>query len=152
MLKKCLTALLLVLPALFAVPAAAQDKPMKLQSTVQLVRTSGDGEPRLEEARSVVPGDTLRFTTRFRNESARPVREFAIVNPVPKNLLLSDEAGEQTEVSVDVGSKCGPLNELVIVKADNQKQPAIIGDITHMRWTFEEIPPGESGQVQFSAA
>src|SRR5690606_35101722 len=152
MLKKCLTALLLVLPALFAVPAAAQDKPMKLQSTVQLVRSTGNGELRLEEARSVVPGDTLRFTTRFRNESASPVRDFVIVNPVPKDLLLSDEGGAQTEVSVDGGHHWGRLPELVVVTANNKERPATAEDITHMRWTFEEIPPGETGQVQFSAA
>ena len=153
MLKKCLMAVLLIVPAILAAPAAAQERPMKLQSTVQLMLPAEANEaPKLEDARSVVPGDRLMFTTQYRNESASPVKDFVIVNPVPKDLLLSDADSAQAEVSVDGGTRWGRLAELVILTTDNQERPATAADITHMRWTFAEVPPGETGQVQFSAA
>ena len=152
MFNKTMAAILLTISAALPGLAQAQGKPMKLESTVQLVQPAEEGdEPRLVAAEGVVPGDTLVFTTSYRNEGGATVTDFVIVNPVPADLVLSDEAAGQTEVSVDGGAKWGPLSDLTVLGEDHQERPATIDDITHMRWAIAEVPPAGAGQVRFSA-
>ena len=152
MFNKTMAAILLTISAALPGLAQAQGKPMKLESTVQLVQPAEEGdEPRLVAAEGVVPGDTLVFTTSYRNEGGTTVTDFVIVNPVPADLVLSDEAAGQTEVSVDGGAKWGSLGELTVLDDNSQERPATIDDITHMRWAIAEVPPAGAGQVRFSA-
>jgi uncharacterized repeat protein (TIGR01451 family) len=151
MLNKLLAAILLTI---CAVPAAAatQERPIKLQSDVKLVRQVQQGEaPQLVEPESVVPGDTLVFTTSYRNEGASAVANFVIVNPVPSDLVLTDEAAAATEVSVDGGGHWGRLADLKIVNENGEERPATIENITHMRWVFASVAPNANGEVKFSA-
>lgn len=133
--------------------ASAQDKPMKLESAVQLVMAAegADGEPRLVEAKNVVPGDTLVFTTSFRNQGGAAIKDFVIVNPVPADVQLADEPGSEAEVSIDGAKTWGRLGDLTVAEVNGQKRPATIEDITHLRWAFTEIPSGKTGRVRFSA-
>lgn len=150
--SKILLAVLLAASTLVPGTAAAQNKPIKLKSDVQLLQpASGDGEAQLVAPEGVVPGDTLVFTTSYHNEGGSAVSNFVIVNPVPADLLLSDETAEQTEVSVDGGVHWGRLAELSIVDSNGQERSANSQDITHMRWAFNEVPPAATGQVRFSA-
>lgn len=140
--------------ASLAIPSAvvAQDQPIKLESGVQLVRPAADGaEPVLVAPEGVLPGDTLVFTTSYRNEGRETVEDFVIVNPVSPDLLLTDEAASLTEVSVDGGQTWGRLAGLSVVGEDGEERPANAGDITHMRWTFDEVSPAGAGEVRFSA-
>jgi uncharacterized repeat protein (TIGR01451 family) len=151
MLNKFLAAALLIL---YAVPAAAaaQDRPIRLESDVKLVRPAEQGSaPQLVEAEGVVPGDTLVFTTSYRNEGASQVNDFIIVNPIPADLVLTDEAATGTEVSVDGGAHWGHLADLKLLDEAGQERPATIEDITHMRWVFARVAPSEKGEVRFSA-
>ena len=151
MVNKILAAVLL---AVCAVPAAAaaQERPIKLQSDVKLVRQAQQGDaPELVEAEGVVPGDTLVFTTSYRNEGASAVNDFVIVNPVPSDLVLTDEAAATTEVSVDGGAHWGSLATLNVVEENGEEHPATTQNITHMRWVFASVAPSEKGEVQFSA-
>lgn len=151
MLNKLLLAILLTVCAAPAA-AAAQERPIKLQSDVKLVRPGAQGAaPELVEAEGVVPGDTLLFTTSYRNEGASAVSDFVIVNPLPTDLVLTDEAAAQTEVSVDGGKSWGRLAELKVVNEGGEERPATINDITHMRWVFARVAPSETGEVRFSA-
>lgn len=131
---------------------AAEGKPMKLESAVQVLKAETEGaEPRLIDATNVVPGDTLVFTTRFSNEGSDAVDDFVIVNPVPANLVLVDEPEAVAEVSVDGAKTWGKLDQLVVVENDGKERPATIEDITHLRWAFSQVSPGEAGQVNFNA-
>lgn len=151
MLNKLFLAILLTVSAVPAV-AAAQERPIKLQSDVKLVREAQQGgAPELVAAEGVVPGDTLVFTTSYRNEGASAVSDFVIVNPVPADLVLTDDAAAANEVSVDGGARWGRLAELRVVDEAGQERPATIQDITHMRWVFASVAPNEKGEVQFSA-
>jgi len=151
MINKILAAILLTVCAVPAV-AAAQERPIKLQSDVKLVRQAQQGDaPELVEPEGVVPGDTLVFTTSYRNEGTSAVRDFVIVNPVPSDLVLTDEAATETEVSVDGGSHWGRLATLKIVNDGGEERPATIQDITHMRWVFSSVAPSQTGEVRFSA-
>jgi uncharacterized repeat protein (TIGR01451 family) len=153
MFSKSVFAVLLSASAILAAPAAAQEKPVALESKVQLMRPAeGGGEPQLVEPDNVVPGDMLLFTTSFHNEGAAPVTDFVVVNPVADSLELTAEAAGQTDVSVDGGKSWGPIAQLKIVDEMGQERPATIEDITHMRWKFAQIRPGETGRVQFIAS
>jgi uncharacterized repeat protein (TIGR01451 family) len=110
------------------------------------------GQPQLLEPENVVPGDTLLFTTSFQNEGAAVVTDFVVVNPVAASLQLTDEAAGQTDVSVDGGKTWGPLGQLMIIDVEGEERPATIKDVTHLRWKFAQIQPGETGRVQFVAA
>jgi len=146
--------LMAVLLTFCAVPAAAaaQERPIKLQSDVKLVRQAQQGDaPELVAAEGVVPGDTLVFTTSYRNEGASAVNDFVIVNPVPSDLVLTDEAAATTEVSVDGGAHWGSLAALSVVEENGEEHPATAQDITHMRWVFASVAPSEKGEVRFSA-
>ena len=151
MINKILIAILLTVCSV-PVAAAAQERPLKLQSDVKLVRPSQQGgAPELVAPEGVVPGDTLLFTTSYRNEGAAAVNDFVIVNPVPEDLVLTDEAAAATEVSVDGGAHWGKLGELKVVSAVGQERPATAQDITHMRWLVASVAPNGIGQVEFSA-
>ena len=153
MFSKLLFAGLLTISTIAATPTAAQEKPVALESKVQLMRpVEGGGQPQLVEPENVVPGDMLLFTTSFHNEGAAPVTDFVVVNPVADSLELTAEAAGQTEVSVDGGRSWGPIAQLRIVDEAGQEHPATIEDITHMRWKFAQIQPGETGRVQFIAS
>src|SRR6478735_11007773 len=141
MINRILAAVLLMICATPAA-AAAQERPIKLQSEVKLVRQAQQGEaPQLVEPEGVVPGDTLVFTTSYRNEGASAVSDFVIVNPVPSDLILTDEAAAATEVSVDGGQHWEQLANLKVVKDDGEERPATTADITHMRWVFSSVAP-----------
>ena len=151
MLNKIFLAVLLTV---CAVPAAgaAQERPIKLQSDVKLVRQVQQGETtELVAPEGVVPGDTLVFTTSYSNEGASAVNDFVIVNPVPADLVLTDDAAAATEVSIDGGAKWGRLADLKVVENDGEERPATTSDITHMRWVFSHVAPSEKGEVRFSA-
>jgi uncharacterized repeat protein (TIGR01451 family) len=151
MLNKVFAAILLTVCAVPAM-AAAQERPIKLQSDVKLVRQAQQGQaPELVSPEGVAPGDTLVFTTSYRNEGASAVNNFVIVNPVPSDLVLTDEAAAATELSVDGGNQWGRLTELRIVKEDGEERPATIEDITHMRWVFASVAASATGEVKFSA-
>lgn len=151
MLNKVLTAILLTACAVPAA-AAAQERPIKLQSEVKLVRQAQQGgTPELVAPEGVVPGDTLLFTTSYRNEGASAVDNFVIINPVPADLVLTDEAAAANDVSVDGSKTWGRLADLKIVNEDGEERPATIEDITHMRWVFARVAPTANGEVTFSA-
>lgn len=137
-----------------ALPAAAgaQERPIKLQSDVKLVRPAQPGgAPELVDPDSVVPGDTLVFTTSYHNQSTSPVKDFVIVNPVSADLVLTDEAAANTQVSIDGGAHWGRLGDLRVIEDNGEERPATNQDITHMRWAFASVEPSEKGEVQFSA-
>jgi uncharacterized repeat protein (TIGR01451 family) len=152
MLNKVLAAILLTACSVPAV-AAAQDRPIKLQSDVKLLRQSPQqgAAPELVAPEGIVPGDTLVFTTSYRNEGASAVNDFVIVNPVPSDLVLTDEAAADTEVSVDGGARWGRLADLRIVNENGEQRPATIEDVTHMRWVFASVAASAAGEVKFSA-
>lgn len=152
MRNKILLAVLLAASMFSSGAAMAQEKPIKLKSDVQLLKPADDeGEAQLVAPEGVVPGDTLVFTTSYRNEGGSTVNNFVIVNPVSTDLLLSDETALQTEVSVDGGKHWGSLADLTVSDSEGQERAANAQDVTHMRWAFSEIPPAATGQVQFSA-
>lgn len=152
MFIRSLSAILAGLSMFAATVAAAEDRPMKLESAVHVLKAEQEGQaPKLVDAQNVVPGDQLVFTTRYRNEGSAAVNDFVIVNPVPADVVLAEAPEATATVSVDGAKTWGALADLVVVDEEGQERPANISDITHLRWAFSAIPSGEAGQVRFNA-
>lgn len=148
MLKKAST-LMLSLAALAMAPTAfAQERPIALITSTQLVAVTDDGEE-LAAPTSVVPGDTLQFTTRYANQSGAVVTQFVVSNPVPANIALTPQAAGATEVSVDGGTVWGPLSSLEITLEDGTRRAATSADVTHLRWVIATLAPEEQGSVSY---
>lgn len=147
-----LSAVLLIAATIIPGTIAAQDRPIKLQGEVHLLKPGTEGAAaELVDAEGVVPGDTLVFTTTYRNDGSETVTDFTIMNPVSPELLLSEETAHQTEVSVDGGNAWGNLASLSVANEEGEARPATPQDITHMRWIIREVLPATVGEVRFSA-
>src|SRR5690606_11702841 len=114
MFIKIISAILISISTFSASVATAQEKPMRVESAVQLLKPADEngGEPALLVAKNVVPGDTLVFTTSFRNQGSAAINDFVIVNPVPADVVLADEPAADAQVSVDGAKTWGQLAEL----------------------------------------
>ena len=98
-----------------AAVTSAQDKPMKLESAVQLLKPAeGDGQE-------------------------------------PADVVLAEAPSADAQVSVDGAKTWGRLADLRVVEFSGEERAATVGDITHLRWAFSEVPSGETGRVQFNA-
>lgn len=154
MFSKVFVAALGSFSMMFAVPALAQERPVTLASSVQLVvpadAATGTAE-RLADAANVVPADQLVFTVSYHNTSDAPVTDLMIVNPVPASVRITQQSASTNEVSVDGGSSWGKLSDLVVTQADGTKSPATVDDISHLRWKVTLIDPGQTGSVAFRA-
>ena len=99
----------------------------------------------------VVPGNRLLFSTSYRNESAAPVQNFVVTNPVPAGIAVAAPDAASLTVSVDGGKTWGKLAALVVKDTKGAARPAQAGDVTHVRWTLATIAPGTGGAVAYHA-
>lgn len=132
--------------AFLAVPALAQDS-VALSSDVHVVRMV-DGKEQLDPPASVVPGDRLVFSTRYRNNGSETVNDFTVTNPLPAPVMLADNGA--FAVSVDGGATFGPLSEARVIEGD-QSRAATLADVTHVRWTLPSIAAGAGGELSYFA-
>ncbi|WP_295529792.1 hypothetical protein [Novosphingobium sp. Chol11] len=134
--------------------AAANPSAVALTGSVQLEKTvTVDGTSRIElvEPKVVVPGDRLLFTTSYRNDSAAAVTDFVVTNPVPGAVVVSPDALNSVEVSVDGGKTWGLIAALKVADGKGGLRAALAADATHLRWTIPSIAPGASGKVEYHA-
>lgn len=138
----------------FLVPAAAiaaQDVTINsaafVERTVQDV--SGKSKTVLEAPKVVTPGDRVVFVLTYRNAGTQPATGFVINNPLPAAVSYESSEGAQPAVSVDGGRSWGQLAALKIAQPDGTVRPATPADVTHLRWTFAAIAPGQSGKLSF---
>jgi len=138
-----------------ASPSIAQTpQPVELKGDVkvrQRVMENGAEKQVLAEPKVVVPGDTLLFTTAYRNVSSQAVKNFVITNGVPVGVALAPDGEGTGQVSVDGGKSWGKLAALLVDDGAGGKRPAGPGDVTHLRWVLAEIQPGANGQVTYQA-
>jgi uncharacterized repeat protein (TIGR01451 family) len=141
-----------ILPAILATPVLAQGE-VELEGGVEVLRIVEQNGERVEtysEPTRVIPGDRLKFTTTYRNNTGHTVEDFVITNPLPKPVVLT-EIGE-FEVSVDDGKSFGSLETRSIDLPDGGKRPATLDDVEQVRWTIDSIAAGATGQVTYFAS
>lgn len=142
--------------AVFASPsiAFAQGNAVSLNGDVKLEKTvteNGAAKVVLSDPKVVVPGDKLLFSTAYRNDSAQPVTNFVVTNPLPAAVTLAPESAATLEVSVDGGKSWGQLALLKVSDGKGGQRAALATDTTHVRWTIPTIAPGGTGAVEYHA-
>ncbi len=153
MLKRKLVVISMAAAAIFAAPGAMAQSGVELQGDVKVVRIVEENGQRVEtyaEPTQVIPGDRLKFTTSYRNETGQSVEDFVITNPLPKAVVLT-EPGD-FEVSVDGGKSFGTLESRAVPLPEGGTRPATLADVEQVRWTIASIAPGASGQVTYFAS
>lgn len=147
------TALFLLLAILAPTQALAANQVVLDNSVfVERATTDATGKPRvlLEEPKVVVPGDRLVFVLNYRNAGAQPADAFVITNPMPSAVRFADAGDTPPFVSVDGGKTWGLLPDMTVRQADGTTRAAQPGDVTHIRWAFQQpIPAGGSGKLMF---
>jgi uncharacterized repeat protein (TIGR01451 family) len=139
------------------VPAFAA---VTLTTTVQKVEhvKAADGTvgSKLVPADKVVPGDEVKYTIVFKNDTKVPVDAGTVVvtNPVPANTVyVADSAfgsGTKIQFSIDGAKSFGSPDDLTVVR-DGAKAPASSADYTTIRWTFgPALAPAAQSYVSFN--
>ncbi len=134
--------------------AGAQSTPVTLQSDIKIEKTvieGGVSRVIYVPATRATPGKRLMIGNTYRNNSATPINNFAITNPLPNGVSYQSDPSDRGQLSVDGGRTWGQLANLTIANADGTRRPAQAGDVTHIRWNVPVIAPGASGTVAYHA-
>lgn len=144
---------LLAMIALLAPGAALAAQDVTINSIAFVERTvqdpSGKAKTVLEAPKVVTPGDRVIFVLTYKNGGKQPATGFVINNPLPAAVSYESSLGDRPIVSVDGGKSWGELATLKITQPDGTVRPATAADVTHLRWTFAAIAPGQSGKLSF---
>lgn len=101
----------------------------------------------------VVPGDRVRVTLTFTNNSTAPATGVNITNPIPEGLAFNrTDDIRDFSVSVDDGKSFGSLASLTVPVENAAPRAAISSDVTHVRWLWSQaVAPQQSRSVAFFA-
>ncbi len=149
---------------ILAVPcqsAAQAQEPADIQTElVAEVRESISATPgrevfRFVPARMLEQGQVVYYTLRITNQTTVPLRNVAVVQPVPANTIyLADSAsgpGAAVSFSVDGGLSFAPAQALTI-ESEGVKRPAQAAQYTHIRWLLRNpLAPGATALARFRA-
>lgn len=99
----------------------------------------------------VVPGDRVRVTLTFTNNSMAPATGLNITNPIPEGLVFnSTNDAADFSVSVDGGKSFGTLASLTVPVDNAASRAATLLDVTHVRWLWSQpVAPQQSRSVAF---
>lgn len=117
--------------------------------------TPGREVYRFVPARMLEQGQVVYYTLRITNQTSVPLRNVAVVQPVPANTTyLADSAsgpGADVSFSVDGGRTFEPAASLMIdVEGANQLAQAT--QYTHIRWQLRNpLAPGATALARFRA-
>lgn len=117
--------------------------------------TPGREAYRFVPARMLEQGQVVYYTLRITNQTSVPLRNVAVVQPVPANTTyLADSAsgpGADVSFSVDGGRTFEPAASLMIdVEGANQLAQAT--QYTHIRWQLRNpLAPGATALARFRA-
>ena len=106
-------------------------------------------------ARLLEQGQVVYYTVRITNQTTVPLRNVAVVQPVPANTVyIADSAsgpGANVSFSIDGGHAFAPADALTI-EIDGTKQPARPAQYTHIRWQLRNpLAPGATALARFRA-
>ena len=147
--------------AAFSQPAALADEQSDiLTELIAEVRENVSTTPgrevfRFVPARMLEQGQVVYYTLRITNQTTVPLRNVAVVQPVPANTTyLADSAsgpGAAVSFSVDGGRSFAPAESLMI-EVEGAQQPAQPAKYTHIRWQLRNpLAPGASALARFRA-
>lgn len=125
---------------------------VSVHSSVFVERASIDAEGRqrwtLDHPATVSRGDSLLIVLIARNRGDAPAQGLVITNPVPGAVTLDAALSPDASVSVDGGRSWGPLGALSVRTADGRLRPAMLSDVTHVRWLLKQpLAPGAAARI-----
>ena len=140
---------------------AAAQEPQEVQTElVAEVRENVSTTPgrevfRFVPARLLEQGQVVYYTVRITNQTTVPLRNVAVVQPVPANTVyIADSAsgpGATVSFSIDGGHAFAPADALT-VELDGSKSPAQPAKYTHIRWQLRNpLAPGATALARFRA-
>jgi uncharacterized repeat protein (TIGR01451 family) len=149
-----------VFAALLLSGASAQE-PSEIQTELvaevreNVSTTPGREVYRFVPARLLDQGQVVYYTVRITNQTTVPLRNVAVVQPVPANTVyIADSAagpGAVVSFSIDGGHTFAP-SEALTVDIEGTKQPAQAAHYTHIRWQLRNaLAPGATALARFRA-
>jgi uncharacterized repeat protein (TIGR01451 family) len=128
--------------------------PIELTSNIfvekQQKKADGTYSVNLVKPDIIVPGDQLVFVVRFRNIGSEPASNFTVTNPMPKAVAFSGTSDGAELVSIDGGKSWGKLSQLRVGNADGTSRPALMTDVTHIKWNLNQtLTAGAEGKLIF---
>ena len=110
---------------------------------------------RFVPARLLEQGQVVYYTVRITNPTTVPLRNVAVVQPVPANTrICADSAagpGAAVSFSVDGGVNFAPAQSLTI-ELDGRSSPRRLSRYTHIRWQLRNpLAPGAIALARFRA-
>tara|TARA_R110002033_G_scaffold48091_1_gene94290 strand:+ start:48 stop:512 length:465 start_codon:yes stop_codon:yes gene_type:complete len=104
----------------------------------------------LEQPKTVIPGDNLVFVVKYKNVGSAPASDFSVTNPLPKAVAFNGTSDGTEIVSVDGGKTWGPLSALTYARENGETRPALMTDVTHVKWKFNRaLSAGSGGKLIF---
>lgn len=153
MFKLIMLALSLSLPgAALAANNAANNLALSSDVFVErtIVKPNGVKAVVLQAPQKVVPGDNLVFVVKYKNVGVAPASDFSVTNPLPAAVSFTGTADGKEIVSIDGGKNWGALSELRYPLADGSVRPALMSDVTHIKWKFNQsLSVGSEGKLVF---
>lgn len=149
MIKQFFLAIALILPG-----TAMAANNVSLSSDVfverKVERPNGTTALVLEQPRTVTPGDKLVFVVNYKNVGSAPATDFSVTNPLPKTVAFEGTSDGTEIVSVDGGKSWGPLSDLTYLGSNGEVRPALMTDVTHVKWKFKRsLSAGSGGKLVF---
>lgn len=144
-----ITLLLAALPVVAEVTLTTQ-----VQRVVPGEPATRAGNEALEAVTDVRPGDVIRYTIVFRNESAMDVAGGSVVitNPLPEGTVYLDgtAAGDSTQITFSVdGELFADPGSLTVTDGTGTRRAAA-ADYRSIRWAYApRLPAGAAGEVSF---
>ncbi len=140
---------------LAAMPASAQQSgglTSKVELEKEIAGANGAAATySYSEPKVVVPGDRIRVTLTFTNNSTAPATGLNITNPIPEGLIFNGTNDDADfTVSVDGGKSFGPLPSLTLSVANAAPRAATMADVTHVRWLWSQpVAPQQTRSIAF---
>ena len=116
--------------------------------------TPGREVYRFVPARMLEQGQVVYYTLRITNQTTVPLRNVAVVQPVPANTTyLADSAsGPGADVSFSVDGRTFSAADSLMIDTEGTKQLAQATQYTHIRWQLRNpLAPGATALARFRA-
>jgi len=116
----------------------------------KVAKPDGKSAVVLEQPKTVVPGDNLVFVVKYRNVGSTPATDFSVTNPLPKAVTFNGTSDGKEIVSIDGGKTWGSLAALNYTRENGELRPALMSDVTHIKWKFNRsLSVGSEGKLVF---
>jgi uncharacterized repeat protein (TIGR01451 family) len=160
-MKRAMAAVIMAVLMVIPATVRAQQKgsiELKSVAEVEVVGKNEKGEKVVTRKDAslakIVPGDTVIYTTAYRNVGRQQATAVVITNPVPEGTVYLDRTadgkGARIEFSLDGGRTYAAADTLVVKDPSGAARMAGPSDYTYIKWTLTKpVPAGGKGSVSF---